>query len=202
MIKSPSSEIFRISLISPIGEIDDRDGRRPIVPAGRASSFCSRRHSAISTANTVICPRATIAIGCRSTSSNPRCGLYSKIRWRRPTSPSCGTPASRWCCRWSGTGKPLQRLRAARRQERAFLIRCRPTACWWTMNGADFFRNTRFVWASVSTGRPGFMIPGGEPGPARGHTLASCRGIDTLRRNGVPFHVICVIGAAKSRCGR
>ena len=28
------------------------------------------------------------------------------------------------------------------------------------------------------------------------------QGIDTLRRNGVPFHVICVIGARESRCGR
>ena len=67
--------------------------------------------------------------------------------WLHPTSRSCGTPASRSCCRWIGTGRRLRRLPVARRQERACHIRCRPTACWWTMNGAVSSGTRRFVWA-------------------------------------------------------
>ena len=63
------------------------------------------------------------------------------------------------------------------------------------MNGADSFRNTRFVWASASTGRPGFMIRRRRTRSGKGTHARVMQGIDTLRRNGVPFHVICVIGA-------
>ena len=44
-------------------------------------------------------------------------------------------------------------------------------------------------------GQPGFTISDGEPGLAKGRTLASCVALTRLRQNGVPFHVICVIGA-------
>ena len=39
----------------------------------------------------------------------------------------------------------LQLFPVPHRQERTFPTPCRPTGCWWTMNGAISFTKTRFV---------------------------------------------------------